>query len=227
MSMRAPVSEIFYSVQGEGIFCGVRQLFIRFSGCNLECWYCDTTYNDKCVDYVSNREVENPVDLGYIQGIIDSSQRIHSISLTGGEPLIHAEFISELEKTRMFYLESNMTLPKKARMLKHLDIVAGDLKVREAVKGDYEEIYERTVRTYRILRDSKRRTTFSKIVLPSRFDVEDILTRAQDIKDYVRCFVLQPVFGSDVQNILKLQEKMLEFKDTRVIPQTHKYMGVR
>ncbi len=225
--MKAPVSEIFYSIQGEGIFCGVRQLFIRFSGCNLSCWYCDTEYNVKCVDHVNRREVNNPVEPKYIQNVIDSSERIHSVSFTGGEPLMYADFISKLEKTRLFYLESNMTLPEKAKLLKHFDIVAGDLKIREAVNGYYEEIYERTVRTYRILRNSNRRTTFSKIVLPGTFDLEDVLMRAHGIKDYVECFVLQPVFGSDVQNILKLQEKMLEFKDTRIIPQTHKYMEVR
>jgi organic radical activating enzyme len=43
----------------------------------------------------------------------------------------------------------------------------------------------------------------------------------------VECFVLQPVFGSRLENIFKLQQKMLEFADTRVIPQVHKFMGVR
>ena len=225
--MKAPISEIFYSIQGEGIFCGVRQLFIRFSGCNLDCWYCDTEYSEKCIDYTSNKELENPVDLDYIQEVIDSSEKIHSVSFTGGEPLIYAEFISQLEKTRVFYLESNMTLPERAKLVRNFDIVAGDLKIREAVRYKYGEIYERTVKTYRILKNTRRRLTFSKIVLPEKFDENEVVSCAMGIKDYVRCFVLQPVFGSDVQNILKLQEKMLEFADTRVIPQIHKYMGVR
>ncbi|NOY11685.1 MAG: 7-carboxy-7-deazaguanine synthase QueE [Archaeoglobi archaeon] len=225
--MRANISEIFYSIQGEGIFCGVRQLFIRFSGCNLDCYYCDTQYSEKCVDYANGRELENPVDIDYVQRVIDSSKSIHSVSFTGGEPLLYADFISGLEKTRIFYLESNMSLPEEARKLKHVDIVAGDLKVREALKVGYEEIYERTVETFRILRDSKERVTFAKIVLPEQFDFEDVMARAEGISDYVRCFVLQPVFGSDVRNILKLQEKMLELADTRVIPQVHKYLGVR
>ncbi len=225
--MKARISEIFYSVQGEGIFCGVRQLFIRFSGCNLNCWYCDTEYSERCIDHTGNRELENPVDLGYIQRVIDTSERIHSVSFTGGEPLLYAEFISQLEKTRVFYLESNMTLPEKAKLVRNFDIVAGDLKIREAVRENFDEIYERTVKTYRILKNSRKRLTFSKIVLPEKFDEDVVVSCAMGIMDYVRCFVLQPVFGSDVQNILKLQEKMLEFKDTRVIPQTHKYMGVR
>ncbi|AIY90681.1 7-carboxy-7-deazaguanine synthase QueE [Geoglobus acetivorans] len=225
--MRANISEIFYSVQGEGIFCGVRQLFIRFSGCNLNCYYCDTRYSERCMDYANSRELENPVSLDYIQNVVDSSKNIHSVSFTGGEPLLYANFIAGLEKTRAFYLESNMSLPEEARKLKHFDIIAGDLKVREALKAGYEEIYENTVKSFRILRDSESRVTFAKIVLPERFDVEDVLARAEGIADCVRCFVLQPVFGSDVRNILKLQEKMLELADTRVIPQVHKYLGVR
>ena len=224
--MKAKISEIFYSIQGEGIFCGVRQLFIRFYGCNLSCYYCDTTYNEDCVNYAWNEVRRNPVELSYVQKVIDESERIHSVSFTGGEPLLYAEFIARLRKSRKFYLESNMTLPEKAKKLRFFDIVAGDLKVREAV-NNYEEIYEKTVKCYRILKDTKRRLTFCKIVLPPKFNFEEVLNSAIGIKDYVRCFVLQPVFGTFDENILKLQTAILEFSDARVIPQVHKYLGVR
>ena len=46
--MKAPIIEIFSSFQGEGLFIGQRQIFVRFAGCNLNCNYCDT--NDSKYD---------------------------------------------------------------------------------------------------------------------------------------------------------------------------------
>src|SRR3989339_2270889 len=44
-NLKAPISEVFSSYQGEGIFVGQPQVFIRFCGCNLRCGYCDTPEN--------------------------------------------------------------------------------------------------------------------------------------------------------------------------------------
>ncbi|WP_202320166.1 7-carboxy-7-deazaguanine synthase QueE [Archaeoglobus neptunius] len=225
--MRANLIEIFRSVQGEGFYVGVKQLFIRFSGCNLNCYYCDTPKtSEKCHDRIRGRQILNPVSATYVQNLIDTS-RVHSVCLTGGEPMLHAEFISNLNRTKPFYLESNMTLPEKARKLRFVDYVAGDLKVRESRVEGYDEVLEKTVECFKILKNTRNRKTFCKIVLPDDFDEEEIINSALEIKNYVFGFVLQPVFGSGVEKILKLQDKMMEFADTRVIPQVHKYLGVR
>ena len=41
--MKTSINEVFSSIQGEGILLGRRQIFVRFSGCNLDCNYCDTS----------------------------------------------------------------------------------------------------------------------------------------------------------------------------------------
>jgi organic radical activating enzyme len=224
----AKVREIFESIQGEGILVGVRQLFIRFSGCNLRCNYCDTPMKGNiCIDYIRNKIIENPINLNYIQSLIDISKNIHSVCFTGGEPMLYADFISSLRKTKPFYLETNMSLPEKAKKLKFVDYVAGDLKIREAGNPNYDELLENIIKSFKILRNTKRRLTFCKIVLPAKFNVEEIENSAYSIKDYVYCFVLQPVFGVKIDEILKLQKRIISFKDARLIPQVHKYLGVK
>jgi 7-carboxy-7-deazaguanine synthase len=91
-SSRVPglrVSEIFYSIQGEGILAGVPSVFVRLSGCNLRCAWCDTPYASW------NPEGDYKM-LGSI--IADVRRRWPShVVVTGGEPMI-ADKIVELTK---------------------------------------------------------------------------------------------------------------------------------
>ncbi len=155
--LRAELSEIFTSIQGEGILLGVKQLFVRFSKCNLNCYYCDTPKDSKfCRDHVRGKTLRNPIDLEYVEDVA-KSVKVHSISWTGGEPLLYADFIRNFEKIHPFYLESNMTLPDEAKKVRNLvDYVAGDFKVRFVLKNvDYEEVFENTVRCFKILRNTR------------------------------------------------------------------------
>ena len=83
MTDKAQIKEIFVSIQGEGPYIGYKQLFIRFCGCNLSCNYCDTDTSNG-VTYTIEEIME----------IINNHQECHSISLTGGEPLLHTGFLN-------------------------------------------------------------------------------------------------------------------------------------
>ncbi|MDI6654997.1 MAG: 7-carboxy-7-deazaguanine synthase QueE [Candidatus Hydrothermarchaeota archaeon] len=224
--MKAPVREIFCSVQGEGPYVGVRQVFVRFEGCNLNCIYCDTPQKGK----------NTPLSPEQVSEIVQGYGKVHSISLTGGEPLLYADFIKALKVDAPLYLETNMTLPENAREVKDLvRYVAGDLKLKEGLdKGsNYEEIYERTVRSFEILRANARRDCFCKIVVLKDSRVEEILGRLEQVRDCVSCIVLQPVtpYGKvkerpSMKQMLELQKELSRFVDVRIIPQTHKILGV-
>ena len=79
------ISEIFYSVQGEGTLVGVPSVFIRTSGCNLRCTWCDTPYASWNPE---GREMP-------VAEILEEARRYpakHAV-LTGGEPMIFDEVI--------------------------------------------------------------------------------------------------------------------------------------
>ena len=75
------VNEIFYSIQGESTFAGFPCIFIRMTGCNLRCTYCDTTYA-----YDQGDDI--PLD-----SILTTVKKFDCslIEVTGGEPLIQDE----------------------------------------------------------------------------------------------------------------------------------------
>ena len=78
--LEAKISEIFLSLQGEGIYMGVPQLFVRFYGCNLSCTFCDT-----------RPDSSRTLTAGALMSkILEYRKPYHSLSLTGGEPLCQA-----------------------------------------------------------------------------------------------------------------------------------------
>jgi len=74
------ISEIFYSLQGEGLLIGMPSVFVRTSGCNLRCQWCDTPYASWKVE---GEELGIPEILERI-----ASYKCHHVVLTGGEPMI-------------------------------------------------------------------------------------------------------------------------------------------
>jgi len=77
-----PVNELFYSLQGEGKLAGVPSVFVRTSGCNLRCWFCDS-YHTSWEPTHAWLDVDTIIDR-----VTDHEQAKHVV-VTGGEPLIH------------------------------------------------------------------------------------------------------------------------------------------
>lgn len=239
---KASIREIFCSVQGEGLYVGVRQVFVRFAGCNLACNYCDTPEtrrsSEGCrVEATPGRRdfmvLENPMDKRMVERIIAGYGRVHSVSLTGGEPLLQADFIRELRVKHPLYLESNMTLPEEARKVrKKVSYVAGDFKLRDAVGEGYEEIREATIESFKTLRNRRGRKCFCKVVLQRSTDGGEVLYNVEQIKDYISTLVLQPVTPQGwrsealrAEKVLELQKRLEEVIEVKVIPQTHRIWG--
>lgn len=86
-----PINELFYSLQGEGRLAGTPTVFVRTSGCNLRCWFCDS--------YHTSWEPKHAwMDIDSIVEEVQAYEQATHVVLTGGEPLMHDESELLLEK---------------------------------------------------------------------------------------------------------------------------------
>ena len=94
------ITEIFKSVQGEGTRAGLPCIFVRLTGCNLRCTWCDTAYAFHGGRKMSVEEVLERVDELAGRGVSISGARtaVPLIELTGGEPLLQEEIYPLAEK---------------------------------------------------------------------------------------------------------------------------------
>lgn len=240
--MQAYISEIFNSIQGEGPYAGVRQVFVRFSQCQLHCAYCDTPQT-RCaagscrVESTPGRggfhSICNPLGRDEVVEIIRKlwTRSTRHISLTGGEPLIHADFIKTLDIGYPLYLETNSGFPAQARRLKDIIAVAScDIKLPEHESTDhYDELLKNELETISIFNRSSE--TFVKIVVLPETTEQSIAAAVDGIAsiDERITLVLQPV-TSDRPVPSRLLFELMDFageklRDVRVIPQMHKLMG--
>ena len=143
--------EIFRSVQGEGIYTGVMQVFVRFSGCGMTCSYCDSVASKERSESCTCRmpggdiELENPLSPEAAATLTLSLAALpgtHSISITGGEPLEQPGFLGEfLELARRgglpLYLETNgLDTGGLESVLELVDIISLDIKLPSLCGGD-------------------------------------------------------------------------------------------
>ena len=98
------VCEIFKSIQGESSFVGLPCSFVRLTGCNLACRYCDSTYA---------REEGTPMEIPIIVDMV-LSHNVRLVEITGGEPLLQPEtpLLAQalLEAGRVVLVETNGSL---------------------------------------------------------------------------------------------------------------------
>lgn len=240
----ANLVEIFSSVQGEGKYAGCRQLFVRLEGCNLHCQYCDTEnsfgcHNECQVEAAPGsrtfRSVENPLTAAKTAEIVNEflKQLPHqAVSITGGEPLVQAEFLAELLPLVQgkVMLETNGTLPEAlGKLLPYTDIISMDIKLPQVIGQEKWQEHKE----FLSLAVENGKDVYVKLVVTGDLRQEDFQKAVELIAAVNEnvLLILQPVTpvhgvpGIAPGKVLQLQEEALRaLRDVRVIPQTHRMM---
>lgn len=169
------VTEIFTDLEGEGTEAGVPTLFVRLTGCNLRCSWCDTKYS-------YSGGVEMPV--AEVAAVINKSP-INRVSITGGEPLLQKDEVLKLMRLcpgRKFNIETNGSVS-----LKGIRPYMISMDIKPPSSGEHEKMKLSNLG----LLGSRDQV---KIAAASKRDLGFALKTLQ--KRRLKCsVVIQPVFG--------------------------------
>lgn len=222
--VKAKITEIFSSIQGEGLYVGQAQAFVRFHDCNLNCNFCDEQNKKKFKEYT-------PEEL--IAAILKENKKV--ISFTGGEPLLYADFLTEVlpylkKKGFIIYLETNGILKNKLLdIIGFLDIISMDIKLPSSAgcsalwkaHSDF-------------LKEAIAKKVFVKSVITNKTLLADIKKAISIVEKIDRdiFFILQPVTVNNRIQKIKQAEEFLSaacsrLRNVRLIPQVHKILGVK
>lgn len=237
---RARVSEIFTSIEGEGIFVGKKTLFIRFSGCHLKCRWCDTKYAlplDSGTDY----QIDEIKDL-----IIKELQPFtYKVNFTGGEPLLQTEAVIELadfirKQTNLkTYMESSCFDSELfSKVLPYIDICKIEFKTDDSKvveDEEYDNLILNEIKCLELAVESNK-ATYIKIVVTNSTNLESFKNLVYSVSKKIKpsdilAFIIQPSFGVDQPTVNKLLDTydivQPMFPEVRIIPQLHKEIGAR
>ncbi|MEN9218945.1 MAG: 7-carboxy-7-deazaguanine synthase QueE [Gloeomargarita sp. DG_2_bins_126] len=249
MNATANLVEIFSAIQGEGIYVGERQIFLRLGGCDLRCRFCDSAHTwqpppQGRVEFTPGardfQKITNPVTgaqvLGWLQRQFQGGKH-QAISITGGEPLLQADFLAEflphLKKQipLPIYLETGGHRPQEfAQVLPWLDIVAMDYKL-PSVSGEH---YHSEHGEFLTLAVRAGVETFVKIIVDQQTQAQELTQAFSLIRGIAPeiLVVLQPVTprpaspAPDPAQVLAWQTLAQDYLHrVRVIPQTHPLLG--
>jgi 7-carboxy-7-deazaguanine synthase len=168
-----PVSEIFYSVQGEGVHSGTPSVFLRTYRCNLSCTWCDSKYT-----WLDQDKAKQGVDYTQMpaSAVIDkiASYGCKHLVLTGGEPLLHqrvlAPVLAGLKGSGFFIeVETNGTIAPSAAFEASVDCFNVSPKISNSLVEAGVRIRPQSLKAF-----ARSRKAWFKFVVCDQKDLAEI-----------------------------------------------------
>lgn len=239
--------ELFSSLQGEGAYLGYRQIFLRLPGCNLQCSYCDTALlaPERCRIETEPgsglfRETPQPVTLSRVCDLAEAwcselPGAHHSFSITGGEPLLHGELLAvwlpRLREILPVHLETNGTLSDALPLLLPLvDHISMDIKLPSST--GLPPLWEQHRRFLELAGEANLAV---KVIVGEATTDQELLIACDLVSeaDAGIPLIIQPVTGHGGR-VTVAPSRLLHWqalaaslvREVRVIPQTHRMLGV-
>jgi len=203
------IAEIYESVQGEGLLTGTPSVFVRASGCNLRCWYCDTPY-------ASWQPEGDDLSVAEIVEQVEQFEAKHVV-LTGGEPMLFAELVPLCDQlhNRNFHITietaGTLYLPLQCDLMS----ISPKMNNSAPSKSEYPKWHERHERTRHqsevIRRLLDEYDCQLKFVIGSRQDCCEVSEYVTDIKGLDRSRLLLMPEGQTPESLAKLDDWLPEY----------------
>jgi organic radical activating enzyme len=236
---KVQISEIFTSIEGEGILFGTKTLFIRMAGCHLKCRWCDTVY-------ALPMNSGNEYSLEYAKKLISDGLQpcTYKVNFTGGEPLVQYLAVIELakfvrNKGLKTYLESACyDSGRFSKLLPYMDICKVEFKMTDSKAVDIGHHQNLLQNEFSCLVNAvrNRKVTYIKIVVTNSTDSNEFKELVKNIfvsvgGEDISGFILQPSDGLDEpssQRLMELYDIVYpNYHEVRIIPQLHKLIRAR
>ena len=186
-TIEIPVSEIFFSIQGEGVHAGTPSVFLRTYYCNLTCTWCDTKYT-----WLGQSEAKVGIDyelltVDQVRSKLTSYDCKHLV-ITGGEPLLHRHALGALvphlkEMGFFIEIETNGTIEPTGKLLECVDCFNVSPKTYNSLVAEHIRYRPRVLATFA----ESRKAWFKFVVCQPQdlTEVEDLVAQNSLPRDHV------------------------------------------
>jgi 7-carboxy-7-deazaguanine synthase len=216
------ISEIYESIQGEGLLSGTRSIFVRTSGCNLRCWFCDTPFT-------SWRPEGDHLQVGEILRQVSGYSCEHVV-LTGGEPMIF-QSIGQLtgQLRRSGY---HLTIETAGTLWRDVQCDLWSISPKlpgsapDSQHGSWQALHHRRRFRPEVVRRMMQQPYQLKFVVDSPKDAEEVLEYLKLLGDHDPQRVLLMPQGTDTATLDRQAEWLVPWcqeHQVRFCPRQHIY----